>query len=490
LVKKIVKKFKQIIFVVVVKATSYIKLIKRYMGEFMSNTKKQVVTRMAPSPTSVFKTDENGELVGGMHVGNLRNALYSYIYAKKNNGKFILRIEDTDQKRSNKESLNDILNTLNNFNISWDEYYVQSERINLYKYYAYKLLCEGVAYVCTCENSEDGCTCKEKHIHPIGKFCIKLDVGRFKDGKCIHLKDEIRKSPIEYPYESMYDIVLLKSDGLPTYHLASVVDDTLMGITHVFRSDEWIPSFPYHVCLYKAFNWDLPKFYHLPLLTNMEGSKLSKRDGDLSVNALLRSGILPSSIINYVTLLGWRPKGNNEIFTFKELIDLFNVDGFKTRSCCYDIKKLKSMNLKHSRTDYGREEFKTIFNVSNKVLVERYYELYTKGIDVFQIFKMLKNININFDIDENFSKEFKKLIIKNKENLNKETLESERVSQLLEELSLLGFSKKEINENIRLMITGNSVGLPANNLLELIDFRKFYMEDTENEKETSKTKGF
>jgi len=297
----------------------------------MSYTEKNVVTRVAPSPS------------GEMHIGNLRTALYSWLYARQNNGKFILRIEDTDKKRSKIENIKKIKQTLKNFGLNWDEYYCQSERLSLYQHYAHKLVENGSAYICQCEEkSKEQCSCYLTNNPYVTKpYCIKLQVkGNGFDAYDISGKDELR-GIINYNSKELYDIVLLKRDGYPTYHLASIVDDHLMGVTDVFRGEEWLSSFPYHILIYNALGFPIPRFYHLSLICNEDGKKLSKRDGDFTANYLLKQGLLPSSILNYIALLGWHPSGNEEFFTKQNLIEKFEVKRLVKSPACYDPKKLK-----------------------------------------------------------------------------------------------------------------------------------------------------
>ena len=281
----------------------------------------QVRTRFAPSPT------------GFMHIGNLRTALYAYLFAKANNGTFILRIEDTDQARYVEGAVDVIKNTLAAAGIKPDEGpgfggefapYVQSERKEVYKKYAEELIEKGFAY-------RDEGAIRQK----------MPTAGETSFNDLIHGNITIQNSELE-------DQILLKSDGMPTYNFANVIDDHLMEVSHIIRGTEFITSTPKHVLLYQAFGWDLPKFIHLaPVMgKNDDGtvSKLSKRHGATSFEDLMKMGYLPEAIVNYVALLGWNPKSNQEIFTMQELIENFSVEGLSKSPAVFDYDKLDWMN--------------------------------------------------------------------------------------------------------------------------------------------------
>ncbi len=439
------------------------------MGEFMSNTKKQVVTRMAPSPT------------GEMHIGNLRTALYSWLYAKQNNGKFILRIEDTDKKRSKTKHIKEIMSTLETFGLNWDEYYRQSERLGLYQHYAHKLVNNGSAYICQCGKDSEECKCNLTNNPYVSKsYCIKL---RVKDSEAYYItcKDELRGT-IKYNTKELYDIVLLKADGYPTYHLASIVDDGLMGVTDVFRGNEWLSSFPYHKLIYNALGFCIPKFYHLSLICNEEGKKLSKRDGDFSVKSLLDKGYLPSTLLNYIALLGWHPSGNKEVFSRDELISEFDITRLNTSASSFDEKKLRNLNLKISRTDYGIAEAKQYISglftpMSNPteqyIILDRLLSIYQTGIDVRDLFTKLRTTSQNIDIYPERAKFYVDLLsqiytVRSSIPDMNTLLDETEIAAILGNLKSQGYSNKVIHEYIRLCTTGCSTGLPAEILLSII----------------------
>jgi len=425
------------------------------------------VTRFGPSPT------------GEMHIGNLRTALYSWLYAKQNNGKFILRIEDTDKKRSKTEHIKEIMSTLETFGLNWDEYYRQSERLGLYQHYAHKLVNNGSAYICQCEKESDECNCNLTNNPYVSKsYCIKLRVKNLLDYE-ITCKDELRGT-IKYNTKELYDIVLLKADGYPTYHLASIVDDGLMGVTDVFRGNEWLSSFPYHKLIYNALGFCIPKFYHLSLICNEEGKKLSKRDGDFTANHLLQTGLLPSTILNYISLLGWHPAGNEEIFTTRDLIEKFDVARLNVSSACYDPKKLKFLNLKHSKTEQGVREFFEKYRLKfNKGRLEHLLYVYQNGMDIEELMRKVAYASRNILVDPERIKLFRELV-KELEDIKKHKFKNEsnvllgtdEAKNILQHLSDCGYNNKQINEWIRYALTNEIKGLPAEVLLCILNIEE------------------
>lgn len=314
-------------------------------------------TRFAPSPT------------GYMHIGNLRTALYEYLIAKSNNGKFILRIEDTDQERFVEGAIDIIYKTLELAKIKHDEGpdiggnygpYIQSERKNDYIDYAKQLVDEGKAYYCFC-TKERLSEIKGDNPEAIVKYdrhCISLskqEIQEKLDSKIPYvIRQKIPDGSTAF-YDEVYgeiiveneileDQILIKSDGFPTYNFANVIDDHLMDITHVVRGSEYLSSTPKYNLLYEAFGWDIPTYMHLPAVMGEDGKKLSKRNGAASFQDLINMGFLPEAIVNYVALLGWAPSNNKEIFTIEELISEFNISGLSKSPAIFDIKKLTWMN--------------------------------------------------------------------------------------------------------------------------------------------------
>ncbi len=343
---------------------------------------KPVITRFAPSPT------------GYMHIGNLRTALYAYLLAKNTGGKFILRIEDTDRQRLVEGATQVILNTLETTGLIWDEGpekggkngpYIQSERKHIYDEYAQKLVDEGHAYYCFCskdkaEEQKDG----PEDIIGYDRHCRELTQQQVQENLNGKLPYVIRqKMPlsgtttyidevfgeIKTQNEELQDQILMKADGMPTYNFAHVVDDYLMGITHVVRGSEYVTSTPKYVLLYDSFGWERPKYVHLPLLMGRSEdgsvSKLSKRHGAVSFEDLVQNGYLPQAVINYISFLGWCPKNTTqEIFTLEELIEIFSVDAISKSPSVFDYDKLMWFNAEYIKT-LSSEEF---FNKSEEYL--------------------------------------------------------------------------------------------------------------------------
>ncbi|WP_304221261.1 glutamate--tRNA ligase [Gracilinema caldarium] len=327
----------------------------------------EVRVRYAPSPT------------GLQHIGGVRTALFNYLFARSKGGKFILRLEDTDQTRYDPAYVQNLYDTFDWLGLHWDEGpdvggpaapYIQSQRFALYKEYAEKLVAMGQAYYCFCteerlekirkerEESKSSETGYDRHCRSLSPeeaakrakagephvIRLKIPLGevtRFHD----HLLGDIEwKNDDVNP-----DPVLLKSDGFPTYHLANVVDDHLMQVTHVLRAQEWIPSTPLHVIMYKAFGWEHPEYCHLPMVMGQDGKKLSKRHGATSIDEFRRQGYLPEALINYVALLGASYEEGKEIYTVAELAERFSLDKLNKAPAIFDYKKLEWYNGQYIR---------------------------------------------------------------------------------------------------------------------------------------------
>lgn len=313
---------------------------------------EKVVTRFAPSPT------------GNLHIGGARTALFNYLWAKKNNGKFILRIEDTDRVRYQPESEKSIIEGLKWLGLNWDLGPIkQSENFKNYRKYADQLIEQGKAYYCFCTPERldkmrdiqkkknlapkyDGC-CKrlskneiENNLKNNTPYVIRLKVP--EQGSVV-IEDLIR-GKIKFECREIDDQVLIKSDGFPTYHLANVVDDHEMGVTCVIRGEEWIPSTPKHVLLYRAFSWQQPQFAHLSLFIKKDGGKLSKREGAVSLLSYRDVGYLPEAINNFIAFLGWNPKDKREFFTLDELTKEFDLKNVNKANPIFDTAKLDYLN--------------------------------------------------------------------------------------------------------------------------------------------------
>ena len=325
----------------------------------------EVRTRFAPSPT------------GFMHLGGVRTALYEYLFAKKHSGKFILRIEDTDQERYVEGATDIIYDTLRECGLNWDEGpdvggpagpYIQSERKHLYLPYAKQLVESGHAYYCFCT--------KEELAERREAAEARGEVFKY-DKHCLHLtKDEVESKlaagipyvirlnaptegettyhdlvfgDITMPNDTLDDMVLIKADGMPTYNFANVIDDHLMGISHVMRGTEYLSSTPKYNLLYQAFGWDIPEYIHLPPVMRDSQHKLSKRDGDAYYSDYIEKGFLTEALINYLALVGWNPGDDREFFTLDELVQAFDVKGINRAPGIFDPEKLRWFNFEYIR---------------------------------------------------------------------------------------------------------------------------------------------
>jgi glutamyl-tRNA synthetase len=326
----------------------------------------KIRTRIAPSPT------------GDPHIGTAYIALFNYAFAKSQGGDFILRIEDTDRTRSTKESEQAIFDALHWVGINWDEGpdvggdkgpYRQSERFEIYKEYCQKLLDNGTAYYCFC-TSERLTELRKKQeaeksdVLGYDSLCATLSKEEVeenlaagmpyvirlktpKDGDC-KFNDRLR-GEISIPWKTIDDQVLLKTDGFPTYHLANIVDDHLMEITHVLRGEEWINSAPKHFMLYQAFGWEAPEIIHFPLLRNPDRSKLSKRKNPTSILYYKQAGFLPEAVLNFLGLLSYSMPDESEDFSLQQMVDVFDIDRVSAGGPIFDIQKLRNFNARYIR---------------------------------------------------------------------------------------------------------------------------------------------
>ena len=339
-------------------------------------------TRFAPSPT------------GYLHIGGLRTALYNFIFAKKNNGQFILRIEDTDQKRLVRGAAEKIIKSLNSFDINFDEGpnlnekygpYYQSKRLYIYHKYCCKLIENKSAYLCYVddnqnlkpENNIDKSLSIINQQDTKSRFIVKFKVPSIKN---FNTFDDLR-GKVVFDLSLIDDFIIIKSDGFPTYHFANVVDDHLMKISHVIRGEEWLSSLPKHILLYNSLEFNLPHFIHLPLLLNPDHSKLSKRQGDVDVDKFIEKGYLKSAVLNFIALLGWHPDNDREIFNILDLIENFSIPRIQKSGSVFDIKKLNWMNSEYIKS----MDLDTLFEVSQ--------EFFKKEIDIKNTTKLHKAIN-------------------------------------------------------------------------------------------------
>ena len=412
-----------------------------------------VKVRFAPSPTGI------------PHIGNTRTALFNYLFAKHNNGKFILRIEDTDRKRIVEGAEEKILEILDWLEIAYDgEVLHQSDRLKIYEKYVEELLDKKLAHK------------KE------GAVWIKVPEDRK-----FEWVDGVGKKKISFLGKDVDEFVILKSDGFPTYHLANVVDDHLMEITHVIRGEEWISSTPKHIFLYESFGWELPQFAHLPVILGSDKTKLSKRHGAKSALDYRDEGYLKEALLNFMALLGWNPGGNKEQMPTDEIITLFKLEDVNTASPVFDTKKLDWLNGVWIRTLNGEKKLK-----------ERLEEFYEDDGEVIKILKSDKGCDF---VDAAASRmrllsDFKSLIdIKRQRDLTKE--EKETAGKLLEYLdkelgktwendkllSIIKQFSKESNINFKtiyFLMTGKEQGI---GILELnqIYGKEFFVKNLRSE---------
>lgn len=334
---------------------------------------KEFRLRFAPSPT------------GYLHIGGLRTALYNFLFAQQNNGKFILRIEDTDQTRFVEGAIENLIESLKWSGITYDEGvfvenhkvvqkgeygpYIQSERLDIYKKYVDELIEKDEAYHCFCSKERLEAVREEQKVKGLvpkyDGFCKNIPLEEAKqrvaDGEehVVRLKlphdrnikfNDLVRGDIVINTNDIDDQVLLKSDGFPTYHMAVVVDDHLMNITHIVRGEEWLPSTPKHIYLYEAFCWEKPVYVHLPTVLNNDRKKLSKRQGDVSVDDFKNKGYLPEGLINYLALVGWSPENNEEILSMDEMIEKFSFERVSKTGGIFDKDKLDWVNGHYIRS--------------------------------------------------------------------------------------------------------------------------------------------
>jgi nondiscriminating glutamyl-tRNA synthetase len=348
----------------------------------MTDSNIKIRTRFAPSPT------------GFVHIGNFRTALFSFLFCRHNNGVNILRIEDTDQSRFVEGSMEYLLDVMEKLHVEYDEGvvrengqiiqkgdhapYIQSQRLEIYQKHAQILLDTKKAYYCFCSKERLDEVRKEqsalKHPPMYDRHCrnlsdseIAMKQDEFKSAgktpiirQAIPLEGEtvvndLVYGSITYDNKLLDDHVLVKADGFPTYHLAAIVDDHLMEISHVFRGEEWLPSAPKHLLLFQAFGWEAPEYAHMPLILNADKTKLSKRQGDVAVEDYLKKGYLPETLINFISLLGWNPKTEQEIFSLQELIEQFDLAKVNNSGAVFDYAKLDWMNSHYIRAKSNEE---------------------------------------------------------------------------------------------------------------------------------------
>ncbi len=361
-----------------------------------------VRTRFAPSPT------------GYMHIGNLRTALYGYLYAKKEGGKFILRLEDTDSKRYVESAVQIIYDTLKDAGIVYDEGpdiggdfgpYIQSERAHIYREYAQKLVELGGAYYCFCDKERIDSLKDENGVGRYDKHCLHLSkeevAAKLAAGVPYVIRQNVPEEgsgsyedlvygTVTVDYKDIEDGILLKSDGMPTYNFANVIDDHLMGITHVIRGSEYLSSTPKYNLMYDAFGWERPVYIHLPPIMKNAHEKLSKRNGDASYQDLVAKGYIKQAIVNYIALLGWSPKTNQEKMTLSELEQNFSLAGLNKSPAIFDEPKLRWLSGEYIK-EMGEEEFASL---------ARPFLARSKAYGKYDEAKLLKMVKTRVDVLE------------------------------------------------------------------------------------------
>jgi glutamyl-tRNA synthetase len=443
---------------------------------------ENVRVRIAPSPTGV------------PHIGTTRTALFNFLFARSHKGKFILRIEDTDRERLVPESLPQILEILRFLGVVWDEGpYYQSERLSLYLEFAKKLVDQKKAYYCFCTSGrldEMRKAQQKKGLPPkYDKYCLNLSRDevnkKISDGTShtIRLKipdrgktswDDLVHGKITFKNADLDDHILLKSDGWPTYHLAVVVDDYLMKITHVLRGDEWISSTPKHLILYQALGWKPPEFAHLPIVLGPDKAKLSKRHGAKSVLEYRDEGYLPEALINFMALLGWSPKTDQEIFTTEELIKIFDIKGINPTSPIFNLEKLQWFNeqwiKKLSVKDLSKRLENFVPNEWDKKNIEKLLPLARERMKTLKDFAKLSDYIFAKKIKVKISgrgvkilKDYLSVIVKIK------SWKTENLREASEDfVKKTGLLNKELFMLIRKVISGKEVTLPLFESMEIL----------------------
>ncbi len=453
-----------------------------------------VKTRFAPSPT------------GYLHLGNARTAIFSYLFARHNRGGFVLRIEDTDRERSRKEYEEMLLKDLEWLGIEWDEFYRQSERFDLYKDYVQKLLEKGHAYPCFCSPEELEKERQEAQKRGVayrysgkcrnlsreqalqlqeeGKtFTIRF---RVPDGRDVVFNDLV-KGPISINVDDFGDFVIVRSDGTPTYNFVVVVDDALMGITHVVRGEDHIPNTPKQILIYEALGFKVPDFAHLPVILGEDRSKLSKRHGAVSVMNYREEGYLPEALFNYLCLLGWSPPDTErEIFSKQELISLFDLKDVNSAPAVFNREKLRWMNgvyirevvtldrlyqsalpfLKRAGYDVSDEDYvKRVLERTRDAydtlseMVERLRPFFVDQVDIPQ--------ELMAKLEDMRSYEVMSLFLQKIEDKKPDTPED--VKKLAKEIQKeLGVKAKEVWHTLRIALTGSLEGIGIDILISTL----------------------
>ncbi len=454
-----------------------------------------VRTRIPPSPT--------GE---DLHIGNLYTALINYVWAKKHKGQFIVRIEDTDRVRYVEGSEKQILQTLRDYGLDYDEGpdkeglvgpYRQSERLETYQIYLKELVDKGAAYYCICTKERLDTLRKkqtaDKKIPKYDKHCLRhQDDVKKKIGEgaphVVRLNvpdhvdvsfDDVIRGTITINTDNFDDQVLMKSDGYPTYHLAVVIDDHFMKITHVIRGEDWISSTPKHILLYEAFGWDKPVFAHMPLLRNTDKSKLSKRKNPVWSSWYLRHGFLPEAVLNYLALMGWSHPKQKEIFTLEEFIEVFELNNVQAVGPAFDVIKLEWMNGEHIRAmnpEQLKEKITAYYKTFHKKELSE--DLVVKTVPLVQ--ERMKKLTDYLSLCQFFTEQpakyeidmgnYKSLMKKAADALHKlKEWNADSIGQTMQQVALDNNIKNaEFFMVLRVAITGKKVSPPLNESMELL----------------------
>ncbi len=417
---------------------------------------KKIITRYAPSPT------------GSLHLGGARTAIFCYLYAKHNNGDFLLRLEDTDIERNLVDGEKNQLDGLKWLGIEPDFFpgkenengpFRQSERLEIYDKYAQKLIEEGHAYYCNCSKERLDNLREEQQKNGMFSFrydgkCLRDKVKDTKNASIrLHVPtnkvfewDDGVRGKIKVPSDSIGDWVIVKSNGIPTYNFANVIDDYLMKVTDVMRGEEHISNTPKQLHLYELFNWDAPRFHHLTIIINDNGKKLSKRDESVMqfIHLYKENGYLPNAVLNFLSLLGWSPKNEEEIFTKEELIKLFEIEGLSKSPSKFDIEKLKWINNFYIKELYEEQLIlflkpfsKNILNFNDDFKL-RIMKLFQPQLREGKEFEKLTELFTNEykDVDEDFKSEHDLILNKLKEKLlNISEWNLEKIKQTISEIS-------------------------------------------------------
>lgn len=452
--------------------------------------KKQVVTRYAPSPT------------GYMHVGNLRTALYSYLTARKNGGKFILRIEDTDQARFVADATKIIIDTLHTAGLKYDEGpdiggpngpYTQSERKAIYMQYAQDLVDQGKAYYCFCQKRNADEDCEAIVVDPCADLPLEEAKKKVAEGASFTIRHRVKKTgtttfvdnvfgEITVQNDTLHDIILIKSDGMPTYNFAHIIDDHLMGVTHVLRGSEFITSTPQFIQLHNDLGFEVPQFYHLPLIMGKneagEVSKLSKRHGAVAFSDLVALGYLPQAIINYISLLGWHPADTDqEIFSLSELEQVFDTANIRKSAAIFDYDKLKWVNsqyiLKMTPAEFKEYAMPYIRNTLTRDVfdVDKLCEILQPRVQIFseiaekiEFFQDLVDFDINLlfnpkkKTDEQNSKEILSLALQKLQSVELSDWHNDVLYQQLEDICVqTGLKPVSVMWVVRIALSGQTV---------------------------------